>query len=131
MSSSSLKDNLERYDRMFKEARQTVDYWVSVPIDDFTEDICRLMDEQGVSRAELARRLGTSRAYITKLLGGNANFTLETMTKVAMALGAAIHVHVAPQDATVRWKDESASDVAARKKKAAQKSVAPRPRKEK
>lgn len=121
MSSSSLKESLERYDRMFKEARQTVDYWVAVPIDEFNEDICMLMEKQGVSRAELARRLGTSRAYITKLLDGNANFTLETMTKVAMALGAAVHVHLAPQDAVVRWKDVSASDVAARRKKAKEK----------
>ena len=118
MSSPSLKENLERWDRMFKEARQTVDYWVNGPIVEFTEDVCVLMEKQGVSRAELARRLGTSRAYITKLLGGNANFTLETMTKVAMALGAAVHVHVAPQDAVVRWKDVPASDVAARRKKA-------------
>jgi plasmid maintenance system antidote protein VapI len=124
-----LKENLERWDRMFKEARQTVDYWVNGPIVEFTEDVCVLMEEQGVSRAELARRLGTSRAYITKLLGGNANFTLETMTKVAMALGAAVHVHVAPQDAVVRWKDVPASEVAAGRKKAAQKSVSRRPQK--
>jgi plasmid maintenance system antidote protein VapI len=121
MSSSSLIENLERYNRMFKEARQSVDYWVAVPIDEFAEDVCVLMEKQGVSRAELARRLGTSRAYITKLLGGNANFTLETMTKVAMALGAAVHVHLAPQDAVVRWKDVSASDVAAGKKRTREK----------
>ncbi len=88
--------------------RQSVDYWVAGPVIEFTTDIGRLMDEQGVSRAELARRLGTSRAYVTKLLGGNANFTLETMTKVAMALGTVVHVHVAPQNAVVRWKDEPA-----------------------
>ena len=125
MSSSSLEDNLEekleRWDRMFKEARQTVDYWVAVPIDEFTEDVCMLMDKQGISRAELARRMGTSRAYITKLLDGNANFTLETMTKVAMALGAAVHVHLAPQDAAVRWKEVRASEMA-------QKAVTRRPR---
>ncbi len=114
-----MKENLERYDRMFKEARQTVDYWVNGPIVEFTEDVCMLMEKQGVSRAELARRLGTSRAYITKLLGGNANFTLETMTKVAMALGAAVHVHLAPQDAVVRWKDVSAAERAAGRKRTA------------
>ena len=113
---------------MFKEAAQTVDYWVDGPIVEFTEDVCRLMDEQGVSRAELARRLGTSRAYVTKLLGGDANFTLETMTKVAMALGAAVHVHVAPQNATVRWKEVTASE---RQKKAEQRSVNRRSRGEK
>lgn len=64
------------------------------------------MEEQKVSRAELARRLGTSRAYVTKLLGGNANFTLHTMTKVAMALGATVHVHVTDQKAVTRWIDE-------------------------
>ena len=121
MSSSSLEEKLERWDRMFKEAEQTVDYWVEAAIIEFTMDIDRLMDEQGVSRAELARRLGTSRAYVTKLLGGNANFTLETMTKVAMALGGAVHVHIAPRDAEVRWKDVPASDVAAKRKKAKEK----------
>lgn len=114
---------------MLKEAEQTVDYWVNGPIVEFTEDVCMLMEQQGVSRAELARRLGTSRAYITKLLGGDANFTLETMTKVAMALGAAVHVHLAPQDAVVRWKDVSASGVAEGRKRAAQKSVIRRPEK--
>lgn len=113
MSSSSLNDDLERFDQlerfdeMVEKARQSVDYWVTGPIVEFTEDVCRLMDEQGISRAELARRLGTSRAYVTKLLGGNANFTLETMTKVAMALGAAVHVHVASQAAHTRWTDET------------------------
>ena len=68
------------------------------------------MEEQKVSRAELARRLGTSRAYVTKLLGGNANFTLQTMTKVAMALGSTVHVHVADQRAVTRWIDEMPSE---------------------
>ena len=131
MSSSSWEEKLERWNRMFEEAAQTVDYWVDGPIVEFTEDICVLMDKQGVSRAELARRLGTSRAYVTKLLGGNANFTLETMTKIAMALGAAVHVHVAPQDVTVRWKEVPAAEVAARRERADQRSAARRSRKEK
>ncbi|MES1241403.1 MAG: helix-turn-helix transcriptional regulator [Acidobacteriota bacterium] len=101
-----MKETIEQFNRMAAEARKSVGYWAEMPIVEFTEDICRLMDEQGVSRAELARRLGTSRAYITKLLGGDANFTLQTMTRVAMALGGAVHVHVAPQTATVRWREK-------------------------
>ncbi len=104
--SETLKKNLERYRHFLQEARKSVDFWVDGPITEFAEDIWRLMEEQKVSRAELARRLGTSRAYITKLLGGNANFTLQTMTKVAMALGSTIHVHVADQKAITRWIDE-------------------------
>lgn len=110
MSSSSLKERetIERFNQMAAEARKSVGYWVEMPIVEFTEDIFLLMEKQGVSKAELARRLGTSRAYVTKLLGGDANFTLQTMTRVAMALGAAVHVHVAPQTATVRWRESSA-----------------------
>ena len=104
--SETLKKNLERYRNFLQEARKSVDFWVDGPITEFAEDIWRLMEEQKVSRAELARRLGTSRAYITKRLGGNANFTLHTMTKVAMALGATVHVHVADQKAVTRWIDE-------------------------
>lgn len=103
----SLEENLAEYRQLLLDARSSVDYWVDVPITEFVEGIHRLMEERGVSRAELARRLGTSRAYVTKLLGGNANFTLETMTKVAMALGAKVHVHVSDQAAHTRWVDEA------------------------
>lgn len=106
---TTLQENLDRYRGMFREAESSVDYWTGLPIVEFTEDICRLMDEQKVSRAELARRLGTSRAYVTKLLGGDANFTLLTMVKVAMALGAAVHVHVADRNAVTRWRDKPSS----------------------
>ena len=107
----TLQENLDRYRQLFRRAQESVDYWVGLPIVEFTEDVCRLMEEQKVSRAELARRLGTSRAYVTKLLGGNANFTLHTMTKVAMALGAAVHVHVADKNAGTRWCDKPSSRI--------------------
>jgi plasmid maintenance system antidote protein VapI len=101
--------SLERYRQMFNDARSSVDYWLEGPIVDFTEDICRLMKEKNVSKAELARRLGTSRAYVTKLLGGNANFTLGTMVKVAMVLGGSVRVHVADQQTVTHWHDEPRS----------------------
>jgi transcriptional regulator with XRE-family HTH domain len=79
---------------------------MGIPIVELTEDICRLMEEKKVSRAELARRMGTSRAYVTKLLDGNANFTLATMVKVAMALDGALHLHISDRRAVTRWYDE-------------------------
>jgi plasmid maintenance system antidote protein VapI len=99
-------ESLKRYRQMFEEAEASVDYWLAGPVTDFTEDLCRLMNEKDISRAELARRMGTSRAYITKLLGGNANFTLTTMVKLAMAVGGAVHVHISDQKAVTRWHDE-------------------------
>lgn len=97
--------DIERYRQMFQEAESHSDYWIDGPISEFTEDLSRLMKEQGVNRAELARRMGTSRAYITKMLGGNANFTLLTMVKLAMALDGAVHIHIADKRAITRWRD--------------------------
>lgn len=98
--------DVQKYRSMFEDAQSSVDGWIDGPIVEFTEDLCRLMKEQNVSRAELAKRIGTSRAYVTKLLGGNANFTLATMVKLAFALDGAVHVHIADKRAVTRWQDE-------------------------
>ncbi len=54
---------------------------------EITEVISRIMDDQGVSRAELASRLGKSRAYVTKMLRYGSNLTVHTIADVFTALG--------------------------------------------
>jgi ribosome-binding protein aMBF1 (putative translation factor) len=44
------------------------------------------MEHRSVSRSELARRLDVSPAYITKILRGNANLSLDSLAKLAFAL---------------------------------------------
>lgn len=58
------------------------------------EQIYSIMEQEGITKAELARRLQTSRAYITKLLQGSANFTLESLVKVARALKCNVSVNL-------------------------------------
>lgn len=92
----ALKENLDRYRRMFEEAEQSVTYWAEASIVEFTEALWARMEEEGVSRAELARRLGTSKAYVTKVLGGNANFTLYSLAKLALAVGGKVRIGIEP-----------------------------------
>ncbi len=92
----NLERNLDRYRKMFEEARQSVDYWAEGAIVEFTESLWARMEEEKVSRAELARRLGTSKAYVTKVLGGNANFTLYSLAKLALAVGGKVRVSIEP-----------------------------------
>ncbi|HEV7668614.1 MAG TPA: helix-turn-helix transcriptional regulator [Thermoanaerobaculia bacterium] len=87
---------MDRWQRMVEEAEQSVDYWAEGAIVEFTEGLWARMEEEKVSRAELARRLGTSKAYVTKVLGGNANFTLHSLAKLALAVGARVRVSVEP-----------------------------------
>ncbi len=60
-----------------------------------TERIVELMQEQSVTRTELAKRLGRSKGWISQLLAGEANFTLRTLADVFGALGQRPVVDVA------------------------------------
>lgn len=96
---------------MLDRARRSPEFWHEVAVDDFTEEVIETMARRGVSRSELARRLGTSKAYVTKLLGGDANFTLMTMVKLALALGAELRVHLAPAGTHTWWLDVAGQPV--------------------
>jgi AraC-like DNA-binding protein len=63
---------------------------------ELTELVCELMDELGVSRAELARRLSTSRGYVTRLLDGSTNMTLRKITDVFSVLDRSIEFRAVP-----------------------------------
>jgi transcriptional regulator with XRE-family HTH domain len=58
-----------------------------------------------VSGTELGRRIGSSQAYISRVLNGGANFTLGTMTKLATGLGMELKMHLAPAGATTVFSD--------------------------
>ena len=99
---SELNRNLERYRQFIAEAEASPDYWNAVAAHEFVRELERRMEEQGVSRAELARRLGTSKAYVTKVLSADANFTLATMNRLAAALGGEVHVRISDRRTATR-----------------------------
>lgn len=57
-----------------------------------TESLCELMDQRAVTKAELARRIGKSRGFVTQILSGNRNMTLRTLADLAFALGSKVDV---------------------------------------
>lgn len=59
-----------------------------------TELICRLMEEQKVSRADLAKCLDRPEGYITRLLDGRASMTVQVISDVFVALGHVVHFRV-------------------------------------
>ena len=72
-------------------------YAIEGLVTDAAELVARLMEEQGVTKAELARRLGKSRARITQLLSGKANMTIRTFAELAYVLGAEVDLAVQPR----------------------------------
>ena len=71
----------------------------------FLAELNAFMQTHGLSNAELARRAGVSPAYITKVFRGPSNLSIETLTKLADAVGCKVHLHLANQSADVRWFD--------------------------
>ena len=84
-------------------ARNAPAYYVEGAILEFTEEIISRQQEAGLSNSQLARKLDASPAYVTKLLGGENNFTVETMVKVARALDCRLRVCLEPAGMETEW----------------------------
>jgi transcriptional regulator with XRE-family HTH domain len=55
-----------------------------------TEDILVAMEDLGVTKTELAKRLDISKPRVTQLLGGSSNMTIGTLSDIAFELGLSL-----------------------------------------
>ncbi len=67
----------EAYERLLRQERLILDV---------TEALAGALDDSGVTRAELARRLGRTPGFVSQVLGGGRNLTLRTIADIAAAL---------------------------------------------
>lgn len=51
-----------------------------------TLQVMKSMDEQGVTQKQLAERIGCTQQYVSNLLKGSTNMTLETIARLEKAL---------------------------------------------
>ncbi len=68
---------------------------------DIIEQMLTLMEGAGITRADLARKLGCSNAYITKLLNGSENLTLLKLTQIASAIHSTVDISFVPRSVTL------------------------------
>ena len=52
-----------------------------------TLHVLQAMDDQSVTQVELAKRMGCTQQYVSNLLRGSSNMTLETIARLESALG--------------------------------------------
>lgn len=72
---------------------------------DATEAICESMEAQGVSRVELARRIGRTKGFVSHVLSGERNMTLRTLARMAIALNVGLTVTlVEPKQGDGPWR---------------------------
>ena len=90
------------FKELIDEAKERDTYWAASMILDFTEGLHKIMEANKITRSDLARRLGVSPAYITKVLRGNVNFTIDSMVRLVRAAGGEVHIQVSPKTHTKR-----------------------------
>ena len=65
--------------------RRDNEYWLKYSRF-ITLQVMRAMDEQSVTQVELAKRMGCTQQYVSNLLKGSSNMTLETIARLENAL---------------------------------------------
>jgi transcriptional regulator with XRE-family HTH domain len=95
--SKSLKTYLD-------EARKTDSYWVEKAKLDFSISLDGQRDYAKITYAEVAKRIASSPAYISKVFRGESNLTIESMVKLARATGGQLDIRIVESAAAVsRW----------------------------
>lgn len=87
----------EKLAAMLRELEASDTYHIESVKLEITEQIYLTMQTFDISKAELARRLGKSRQYITKILQGTANFTLDSLVRIARALDCELEFRLSPK----------------------------------
>jgi transcriptional regulator with XRE-family HTH domain len=59
-----------------------------------TSDILECMEEKGIYKADLAKKLGTSKANVTQMLNGERNLTIDSLYEISNAIGAELNIHL-------------------------------------
>ncbi len=88
-------------ERAIREYEKDPEFVLEGMLWDINDQIARAMKKQNISRAELARRLDTSRSYVTKLLRGTTNVTLQSLARVAIALESEISISLSAAQQSV------------------------------
>ena len=91
-----MKSRLTNLKAAAEAARQTHAYRAEGASIQFTEELVARMKASGINRSALAEKIGTSPAYVTKILRGDTNFTLDSMVKIADALGCELTIGLRP-----------------------------------
>ena len=86
------------------ERKKTDAYWVESAKLDFAMALEKQIRLAGLSYANLAKKIGTSAAYISKVFRGDTNMTIETMVKLSRASGARLNIEIVSETvAPQRW----------------------------
>lgn len=102
---SNLIDKAENdpFAQFLAQAEESPNYWAELARLEFTEKVIERMNDLRLTRSALARRLDAKPSFVTRLLSGQNNFELATMTRIARALESDFRCHLQPKGVETMW----------------------------
>lgn len=76
------------------EAKAAGTFWSEQAKLDFSVALERQRRLVNITYAEIAKRIGSSAAYISKVFRGDSNLTIETMSKLAESTGGTLEIKI-------------------------------------
>src|SRR5262245_46941489 len=84
------------------------DDWPSLALLEFTVALAKAMRAAGgMKQKDLARAMGVSPAYISSVMSGNENLTVEQMSRLAESVGGSLHLTIAKKGVRIRWEEDT------------------------
>lgn len=79
------------------ESKNNDSYWVEKLKIDFAMQLEKRRRSENLSYSDMAKKIKSSSAYITKVFRGDSNFTIESMVKLVRATGGKIEIRVSDE----------------------------------
>jgi len=102
----SAKDEFQELVDEFEHDPEYVAYGL---VSDFVDDVCRVMEAKGLTRRELANKLGVTPQYVTKFLNSTENTSVHQLVRFAQALGMDVRLSLSPKAPVVQRPPSSPS----------------------
>lgn len=94
---------MNSYAALKSKSKESLEFWFESAKQDFMISVHSIMTKEKISKSELSENIGCSAAYITKILKGDANFTIETMVKISKALNTKLCIHLSDPHESIQW----------------------------
>jgi ribosome-binding protein aMBF1 (putative translation factor) len=96
--------------RFIERAKEDDSYWIERTKLDFSLSLEKQRRIVGMSYADIARKISSSAAYVTKIFRGDVNMTIESMVKLARATGGQLQIQIVDENASARIWDKIPSE---------------------
>lgn len=103
---SYIRDDITYFDELAEYVESTPEHELVFfeVLEELTNQIYDLMQQQGMTKADLAKKLHLSRAAVTQALAGETNFTVKTIAKYITALNGEFNFKVTPKNEKGYWR---------------------------